>query len=102
MEAIADQLAEFGGPAAATGLVHGDSWIRDDGPELSPGWPLRAVPAGRPPTDSTPVHLTQTDSAAADNAPANSASPDPVHAREPLGLAEIGRLLAEAAAAAPS
>jgi hypothetical protein len=111
MEAIADQLAELGGSSAALGLVRGGS-AHDDGPVLRPGRPLRAVPAelrpanaehaGFGPASPTSAGATQADSGPAQSVPAEFAPPGSARGREPLGLAEIGRLLAEAAASAPS
>ncbi|WP_235013002.1 DUF222 domain-containing protein [Arthrobacter sp. SLBN-100] len=98
----------------------------DDATRLSAGWPLRAVPAGPVPAESAPAGSGPTESELVDSAPEASAQVeatppeepptavaerlDPaslpagtvVHAGEPLSLGEIGKLLACAAAAAPS
>jgi hypothetical protein len=104
MEAIADQLAELGGSSAALGLVRGGS-AHDDGPALRPCRPLRTLPAELPPAKAEHAGFgpaSQADSGPAQSVPAEFAPPGSARGREPLGLAEIGRLLAEAAASAPS
>jgi hypothetical protein len=84
----------------------------DDGTWLRRGWPLRAVAAGATPANAEPAGLGQAGPTRADSEPAGlghtgstraeSAPPESGGAGQPLNLAEIGRLLAEAAAAAPS
>jgi hypothetical protein len=105
----------FGDPGAGIPGSPAASEVDDDDSRLSPGWPLRAVP-GSPTqpntaradhaTGSAPVEATLPGEAATAVAqPVGSASLPArtvERSREPLGLVEIGRLLAEAAAAAPS
>ncbi|MCU1568353.1 MAG: hypothetical protein JWQ56_3290, partial [Pseudarthrobacter sp.] len=114
MEAIGEQLGEYGGnvvvlgragvatPVAPSGLNNpaavssgslpaSSPYAYDDGARLSPGWPLHAVPTEPTPADSEP--------AGSATGPVRS---DSLAAGEPLDLAEIGRLVAQAAAAAPS
>jgi hypothetical protein len=84
----------------------------DDGTWLRRGWPLRAVAAGATPANAEQAGLGQAGPTRADSEPAGlghtgstraeSAPPESGGAGQPLNLAEIGRLLAEAAAAAPS
>ncbi|WP_455836870.1 HNH endonuclease signature motif containing protein [Pseudarthrobacter siccitolerans] len=66
----------------------------DDGTRVSPGWRLQAVPA-------EPTQAAGTDSEPAGSLTGPGAA-DSLRAAEPLGLAELGRLVAQAAAAAPS
>ncbi|WP_181762569.1 hypothetical protein [Pseudarthrobacter sp. B4EP4b] len=82
-----------------------------DGIPLSPGWPLHAVPSEPTPADGEPAASADTDSAPTGPAEAASALTGPATgpvpadsspAGEPLGLAELGRLVAQAAAVAPS
>ncbi|MDQ0925228.1 hypothetical protein QF038_003736 [Pseudarthrobacter sp. W1I19] len=93
---------------ASSPYAHADY---DDGAPLSPGWPLHAVPTEPTPADGEPAAPAETDSAPTGPAEAASAltgtatGPAPADSLlvgEPLGLAELGRLVAQAAAAAPS
>ena len=99
MEAIGDQLAEYGGSTAvltrAVSISSRGLEASDGGPGLGSAGRLRAVPALAKadlaePRQSAAVH-------ASESLPAgNPSGPD-----QPLGLGEINRLLAAAAAAAP-
>ncbi|SER20938.1 hypothetical protein SAMN05444745_12364, partial [Arthrobacter sp. OV608] len=116
----------FNGPVAAgsgsftasSPSAHADY---DDGTPLSPGRPLHAVPSEPTAADSVPAELTQAEShpteptradSAAAAPPEAGAAPtasvtgpvpaDSLRSEDPLDLAEIGRLVAQTAAAAPS
>ncbi|MFF1253570.1 DUF222 domain-containing protein [Pseudarthrobacter sp. NPDC058329] len=110
MEAIGDQLAEFGGSTAvltrAGGSPAGGSEAYDDGSGLRPGGHLRALPS-----PSGPSGADDADDSAGANTNAETgeswprrrlAAEDAAHSAAPPSLAEIARVLAAAAAAAPA
>jgi hypothetical protein len=124
MEAIGEQLGEFGGnvvvlgrvgvasgpdvsgfsdpaPGSSAPLAGSDAYAYDDGTRPSPGWPLHAVPAETPRADSAADEPRQAAFAAAESV-AGSALAHHFRADGPLSLAEISGLVAQAAAAAPA
>ncbi|WP_461187729.1 HNH endonuclease signature motif containing protein [Arthrobacter sp. Z4-13] len=93
-------LQGYGIPASSTpGFLDG-SGAYDGGSLLSPGWPLRAVPARVTPAASTPAAASLPGGAAVGIAESLTAAAG--GADEPPRVVNIGGLLAAAAAAAPS
>jgi hypothetical protein len=100
MEAIGDQLAEYGGstavlPRVGSPAVRAAAGMFDAGSRPGPGDRLRVVPAFTGADETESGHDGPQGAAALSASVAGAAG-------EPLGLARIGALLAGAAAAAPA